>query len=51
MTRAEFLNEVVKIYFKYNCETAKQALDIAEKELMISKAQFLNWFGKNCPRG
>ncbi len=46
MTRKEFLDEVVKNYFKYNCKTADEAIEITKKQLNISKKQFIEWFGR-----
>lgn len=45
VTRKDFMNKVIEIYFRDACTTA-EAIDKAEKEMHISNSQFLEWFGK-----
>lgn len=44
MEAKDFLNEVVRIYFDYNCGTAAEAKDITTKKLGISSSQLNRWF-------
>lgn len=49
MTRQDFMNKVIEIYFRDNCNTS-EALDKAEEELCITNSQFIEWFGKGRER-
>lgn len=46
MTKREFINEVEKIYFDYDCKTVSEAIEVTKKKLGISKQQFIQWFGR-----